>query len=156
LTALVAGHTQKIAYVNSDLLLSQLKMVERADNELRNIQQKYITDGQTKVVALEEEYKVFLAEANSGNLSKKQIADKEAALQAKRQEIIDYDTKARVAAEAQRESLFRPILNRIDEVIYEIGQEKGYDFIFDSGMGHLLYKSEAQDITEMIRARMEP
>ncbi|MDX1685475.1 MAG: OmpH family outer membrane protein [Saprospiraceae bacterium] len=148
-------HSQKIGYVNSTQLLDQLTIMQEANAELEAIQKKYITDGEAKVKVLESEYRAYMQEANSGNLSQKQMAEKEADLQKKRQEIIDYDTKAKVSVDAQREAIFRPILQQIDQVIQAYGKENGYDYILDSGMGHLLYKPEGEDLTGKIRAIVE-
>lgn len=147
--------SQKIGYVNSTALLEDLPMMTDANSKLEEIQKKYINDGEAMVKALEADYRAYMAEANAGMLSKKQMSEKEADLEQKRQEIVAYDTKAKVSVEAQREAIFRPILQRIDQVIQKYGADNEYDLILDSGMGNLLYKKDAQDLTSKIRTLLQ-
>lgn len=146
---------QKIGYVNTTKLLENLTMMKNANDELAAIQNEYRAEGQGKVKALEDNFQAYIKEAQSGTLSKKQMAEKEAALQQQRQEVMDYDTKAQVTVEAKRQAIFKPVLQKIDEAIQAYGKANGYAFILDSGMGHLMYKPSGEDLTEIIRKKLE-
>lgn len=146
---------QKIGYVNSTALLDNLTMMRSANSELEAVQKEYMTEGQNKVAALERDYQAYMQEANSGNLSQKQMQTKQAALEAQRQAILDYETKAQVTIETKRQAILTPILQKIDQVIQQYGKDNNYDFILDAGMGNLLFAKDGEDLTEVIRGLLE-
>ncbi len=153
LTTTIAA--QKIGYVNSTLLLEELELVKKANIELASLQQNFIAEGQAQIQALETEYQAYLAEVNAGNLSKVQMADREAKLQESQNNFREFEQQVQSAVEIKREDLYRPILKMIDEVIHEIGKTQGYDFIMDSGMGHLMHAPEGDDLTKVVKDKME-
>ena len=146
---------QKIGYVNSTLLLEDLTLVKNADKELASLQQNFIAEGQAQIKALETEYQAYLQEVNAGNLSKVQMAEREAKLQESQNNFREFEQQVQAAVEIKREDLYRPILKRIDEVIYEVGKSEGYDYIMDSGMGHLMHAPAGDDLTDIVKGKLE-
>ena len=49
----------------------------------------------------------------------------------------------------------QPIIGSINQVIHRIGEEEGYDFIFDSVAGNILHAKEKYDITEAVLEELE-
>ena len=55
----------------------------------------------------------------------------------------------------RRAELLQPIIDKINEVIQSVGTEGGYDFIFDTVAGNILYAPEKKyDMTEIILAEL--
>lgn len=46
--------------------------------------------------------------------------------------------------------LTRPIIDKINKLIAKIGEEEGYDFIFDASSGALVHALPKYDITDRI------
>jgi outer membrane protein len=154
---LVAGHaqTQKFGHLNSQLLLSQLSEIKAADSELEVYQNQLMTAGQEKVKSFEANYEAYLKEVNAGTLSKVQMAGREETLGKEQQGIADYEKEVQLKVLQKREELLQPILNRVDEVIKEIGKEGAYIFIFDtSAPGTMLYAPESDDLLEEVKSRL--
>ncbi|MBN2201980.1 OmpH family outer membrane protein [bacterium] len=55
----------------------------------------------------------------------------------------------------RRGELLQPVFDKINEVINKVGEEGGYDFIFDTQAGNLLYAKSSHDLTADILARLE-
>jgi outer membrane protein len=55
----------------------------------------------------------------------------------------------------RRNELLQPVFDKINEAINKVGEESGYDFIFDTQAGNLLYAKSSHDLTAEILARLE-
>ena len=54
----------------------------------------------------------------------------------------------------KRQTLYQPILDRINTLINEVAKAKGYDFVFDSSTGVLLFAEEQYDITADVKTKL--
>lgn len=54
----------------------------------------------------------------------------------------------------RREELFAPVYDKINETIQNLGRSEGYDFIFDSIAGNLLWAKPEYDSTEKVLAAL--
>jgi outer membrane protein len=54
----------------------------------------------------------------------------------------------------RRNELMQPVFDQINVVINKLGQENGYDFVFDSIGANILYAPEKYNITEQVVARL--
>lgn len=55
----------------------------------------------------------------------------------------------------RQEELLQPIFDTINKTIHRIGDEEGYDFIFDSVAGNILHAKENYDITDKVLKELE-
>ncbi len=55
----------------------------------------------------------------------------------------------------RREELLKPVFDDINTVIHQMGEDDGYDFIFDSVAGNLLHAKEKYDLTDEVLAELE-
>ncbi len=155
-TTLITGaEAQKFGYVNTALLLSELPEVKAADAELEAYQTQLITDGQNQVKIFEEQYQTYMAAANSGEMSKVEMAQKEDELRKGQQAIQALERDVENKIQQKRQELLNPILQTVDTEIQALGKEGGYTFIFDmSAQGAMLYALESEDLTNQVRSRL--
>lgn len=155
-TTLITGaEAQKFGYVNTALLLSELPEVKAADVELEAYQTQLITDGQNKVKVFEEQYQAYMAAANSGEMSKVEMAQKEDELRKGQQIIQQLEREVENKIQIKRQELLNPILVIVDTQIQALGKEGGYTFIFDmSAQGAMLYALQSEDLTDEVRTRL--
>jgi len=155
-TTLITGaEAQKFGYVNTALLLSELPEVKGADAQLEAYQQQLITEGQAQVKAFEEQYQVYVAAANSGEMSKVEMAQKEQELTKDQQAIQALEREVENKIMIKRQELLNPILENVDSHIQAMGKEGGYTFIFDmSAQGAMLYALDSEDLTDQVRTRL--
>jgi outer membrane protein len=55
----------------------------------------------------------------------------------------------------RRTELLQPVFDKINAIISKIGQEDGYDFIFDTQAGNLLFAKPSHNLTDDVLARLE-
>lgn len=90
-------------------------------------------------------------------LSPEKKAEKEAELQNLQVQMEQfYYQKLGQQGELFREGqkLSEPIVNKINQVIKQVGEEEGYDYILDAAQGQLLYAKEEFDITAEVLEKL--
>ncbi|MBO4739992.1 MAG: OmpH family outer membrane protein, partial [Bacteroidales bacterium] len=50
--------------------------------------------------------------------------------------------------------LLQPIKDRVEKAIAEVAKENGYSYVFDSGLGVLLYQDESDNIFELVKKKI--
>ena len=153
LTAGVAS-AQKVGHVHFLQLLSQLPEIAVADSLLGVFQQGLQMKGDSMLTTLQTDYQAYVKEAQSGTLSQIQAQTKEAALQKQQQALQEFEQASQQLILAQRQSLYDPILNKVDAAIKEVGREEGYQMIFDSSVQAMVYTSGAEDIMLKVMAKL--
>ena len=56
--------------------------------------------------------------------------------------------------EERQEALLKPIVDRAKKAIEEVGKENGYTYIFDSGIGTVLYSQDSDDIMPLVKKKL--
>lgn len=161
LLTLVAGillttaiYAQKFGYINSQELLSGLAEIKAADTELEVLQTELLAKGQVMVKDFEEGYKAYMEEANKGLLSKVQMQKKEEELTKKQQMIQGYEQEIQQQLGIKREELYKPILDKVTNIITSYGKENGYTMIFDTSGGLLLYAVDGENLMDAIKGKL--
>jgi outer membrane protein len=52
------------------------------------------------------------------------------------------------------EELLKPIQDRVNKAIKDVATENGFLYIFDSGMGVVLYADPAADATKLVKTKL--
>ncbi len=157
LTVLLVGiialpaKAQKFAYVESQRILNEYQEYVDVQKKLEALRNSYDAEYQKMV----KEYNALLEEIDSQSLllspEKKQQKMQEAQDKALEIERYKYE-KLGPEGEFYRKSmeLTRPIIEKINKLIAKIGEEEGYDFIFDASSGALVHALPKYDITDRI------
>lgn len=149
------AEAQKFGYINSQDLVSGLTEMDAADKELQTYQEQLVAKGKSMVMVLDEDYKKYTEDMQAGILSKVQSSKKEEELGKKQQEIQAYELEVQQKLQVKREELYKPILDRITNLIKEYGKENGFTMIFDSSVGSILHAVETDDLTDVIREKLK-
>lgn len=147
-------NAQKFGYLNSNELLSMHPLVKGADSILTIYQNQQMEQGQKLVASFQKNYEDYVKEANSGNLSKIQMGEKENQLAQEQSKIRDYETEMQKKVTQKREELYKPILDNIQTAINTVGKELNYTFIFDTGAGGILFAMPADNIIDKVKAKL--
>jgi len=145
---------QKFGYVNSQQLLVQSPEVKAADAQLSTYQSELIAKGETMVKSFEANYKKYVDIVNLGTLSKVEMAQREGDLAKEQQAIQQYEVEVQQKLVTKRETLYKPILDKMKTTLDQIGTEMGYTMIFDSSAGGLLHAVEADDVMPILKQRL--
>lgn len=145
---------QKFGYVNSTQLLMDMPEVKQADSQLEAYQKQLISKGESMVKTFEANYQAYVAEANTGNLSKVQMQSKEGALTTEQQNIAKYEQEVQQKLVLKREELYKPILAKVQTAIDAIGADESYTMIFDTSQGALIHANSSQDLMTKIKSKL--
>lgn len=146
----VPAFAQKFAYVHSQKVLAEYSEYKDVQNKLAEIQNQY----QSEYDQLVQEYTKQVQEIESQSLllSPEKKAEKERLMQQKAIEIEKYKyEKLGPQGEIYKKQaeLGQPVLDKINNVIKQIGEAEGYDFVFDGATG-LLWAKEQHNITQQV------
>ena len=147
----VPAMAQKFAWVHSQRILAEYQEYVDAQNKLNGIRSGYESEYQKMVT----EYQDLLQQIESQSLllspEKKQEKEKQITEKGMAIEKYKYD-KLGPEGEFYKRSmeLTKPIIDKINALIKKIGEQDGYDFIFDAASGALLHAVPKYDITDRI------
>lgn len=145
---------QKYGHMNYGNLLAELPQVTSADEQLKSFQEPLLQQVQSKYAAFETKYKAAVASAQNGELSPVQQKQKETELQQEQQSITAFEQDVQQQILKKREELLTPILEKIDLAIKDVAQSNGYTIIFDTSKGQMLYVTQSDDVTDMVKAKI--
>ncbi len=151
---ITTGLSQKYAYINSTELLIAMPQVKTADSQLETYQKTLMTKGETMEKAFQTEYNKYVTEAQGGTLTGLQMQQKESALGQQQQEIQQYAAEVQQLLGAKKQELYEPILQRVRDVVEEIGKSNGYTMIFDGSVGGLLFAKDADNLMVEVKAKL--
>jgi len=153
-TSIIAANSQKFGYVNTQELLGGMSEIKIADTQVKALQNEMVSKGEQMVIKFEDEYKAYMAQANSGTLSKLEMQKKEEVLVAKQEEIKSYENEIQLKVAAKREELYKPILDKVKAEIAALGKEGGYTIIFDSSPGMLLHAADSENLLALLKSKL--
>ncbi len=156
LIAIVALSTslsaQKLGHINSNELL--LAMPER--NSVETQIKQYAQELETQLTTMSNEY-----QAKVQDYQAKEATMTDAIKQDKIKEITNLETRitefqktAQQDLQNKEESLLKPIIDKAKKAIEDVAKENNYTYIFDSGVGVLLYQKDSDDIMPLVKKKL--
>ncbi|RYE41937.1 MAG: OmpH family outer membrane protein [Sphingobacteriales bacterium] len=158
-TANIAGAQQKMAHLNSALIIEAMPEVKTAKTTLEALEktkraeiEKMIAEYQTKLQAAEAKQKT-LSEANREAVGK-ELQTMGAELQDLEKRIGEAKAKAQQEIEQKNAELFNPIQIKADAAIKAVSKEKGYAYVFDTANQALVFWDGGEDITALVKTKL--
>lgn len=152
--SITGAKAQKFAHINSQLLMVELPEMKNAEAEIQTYQESLMKKGQDMVKAFEEKYLAYAEKANQGELNKIQMQQMEGELGKEQQAIQAYEVDVQNMLISKRESLYKPIIDKVKLAIEQVGKEGGYTMIFESGSGALVHATDSDDIMVQVKAKL--
>ncbi|MCF8241171.1 MAG: OmpH family outer membrane protein [Melioribacteraceae bacterium] len=147
--SLFAQTSQKIGYVNSEVIFAQFSEAIKAQSDLEAISANWAARRDSMVQDLQSSYEVVQKQATTMAPDKLNQARQELAM--KEQQITQYQQQKfgqNGELYVKQEEIFAPVKEKIMNAISEVAKAEGMNFVFDkSGDILLLYADEAFDIT---------
>lgn len=144
---------QKIGHINSNELL--LAMPERAsiESEIQNHAKQLETQLMTMQRELETKYQDF--QAKEALMTEAIREDKIKELTGLEQRLKEFQESAQADLQKKEQSLTEPLITKAKTAIEEVGKENGFTYIFDSGIGFILYTDpNAEDIMPLVKTKI--
>ena len=159
IVALLAGFgplsAQKIGYINTDTILSEIPAYVAAQTQLDALSDKYKASIEAELGKIETLYQNYQSSKNSMSAAQRQNAEneiisKERVVQEKQK--IYFGEDGIMAKKA--EELLSPIQKEVNRAIEEVAKLGGYDLIIDlAAIQGVVYKNEALDLTQFVLVR---
>jgi len=151
-----AGKNQSIAYVDLQYILKNLPQYESANDQLNLISKRW----QKEIDAADQEAKVLVANYQTEQifLSDKMKKEREAAILAKENEVMDL--KRKYFGEGgelykKREALLKPIQDDIYNAVQEVANERFIQIVKDrSADASLIFMSNKLDISDEVLQKL--
>lgn len=148
----MAQKNVKLGHINSNDLMQIMPGRDTAMTLL----QKEVEDLQTEMDAMKKEYENHVNDylAKKEQLSELIRKSKESDIQKMAERIETFQNNAQKLLEERQEVLLKPIVDRAKAAIEEVGKENGYTYIFDAGVGTLLYSQDSDDIMPLVKKKL--
>lgn len=146
-------HAQpKLGHINSTALLQAMPETKTADSALSKYGKSL--EEQLKTMSGEYDKKVEAYKKDEPNMSDpikdtrvKEITDLE-------ERIRNFQQSAQDNIQKKKEELYQPIIKKADVAIKAVAKDKGYTYIFDAGVGVLLYANDSDDIMSLVKGKL--
>ena len=145
---------QKIGYVNSALLVSELPEMKKLNSTLEAFQTQLKKKGEAEVKKFKDAESAAVQKKQRGEMTPKEEETVMANLQKMQEEIyaMGADMEKQLA-DKQAEGM-KPILDKVNAAIEAVAAEGGYTYILDTQAGVILYADETADVTELVKTKM--
>ena len=142
----------KLGHINSNDLLKMMPGRDSAQKVLEKHAKELETTLKGMQNELETRYQDFTA--NQAQMSEliKQTKNKE--LQDMQARIQDFQDNAQKDYQDKEKKILTPIIDRAKKAIEDVAAENKYTYVFDSGVGSLLYQDASEDILPLVKKKL--
>jgi outer membrane protein len=143
----------KLGHINSQELFAAMPERDSAQKRLQEVAQQL----ENTLEELEVEYNKKLDDyqKNLETMTPLIKRTKENELQDLMQRIQNFQVEAEQDLAQQRTELLKPIQEKAFRAVQEVAQEHGFTYIFDMGVGTIIYAAEeAEDILPLVKQKM--
>ncbi|MCZ2394138.1 MAG: OmpH family outer membrane protein [Chitinophagales bacterium] len=144
----------KFGYVNSLELLDAIPEKKTADAEI----DKYGNDLYTSLEKMYGEYQKkiqdFQKGVQEGKISEIDQEFKAKEIQDLEKRIQDFQDGAEEKVGKKRQTLYQPLVDKINKAIADVAKEGGYTYIFDSSSGNILHADESENIINVLKKKL--
>jgi len=151
----LSAQEYKFGHLNSGNLLASMPEAKAADEQLAALQKSLVAKGDTMVAEFRKAYDSYLKESSEGILNPKQAKDREDGLHKMQENLQTYEQQIQQEILKKRQELLGPMLKKVDEAVDAVGKEGKYHMIFDESGGAILYTLPSQDVTELVKKKLD-
>jgi outer membrane protein len=149
-----AGWSQKFGYCNSSALLTQMPEVKAADSDLKDFQTQLTKRGQEMQKALQDKAQALQLKQERGEIAPKDLEAQTVKLREEEEKLGKYEQEVYQKLAEKRETLFKPLLDKVNEAMKAVATEQNLSLVFDSGSQIILYADESLDVTKLVKAKL--
>ncbi|MFZ1751912.1 MAG: OmpH family outer membrane protein [Saprospiraceae bacterium] len=153
-SSLMTVSAQKIGYINSQEILAALPEVKQANSDIEVMKTMFQKKGEDMVKELQAKYQTLQKKQQSGELAPVEIDKQAAVLKLEETKLGEFEQSSQQKIYEKSEELLKPIQDRVNTAIKEVAAEHGFQYIFDSGMGVILYSDPTADATKLVKAKL--
>lgn len=147
-------NAQKIGYINSQEILTILPEVKQANSDIEVMKSMFQKKGEEMVKDLQMKYQTLQQKQASGELAPVEIEKQAAALKQEEAKLGEFEQSSQQKIREKSEELLKPIQDKVNNAIKDVASENGFLYIFDSGMGLVLYADPSSDATKLVKTKL--
>lgn len=148
----MAQKTIKLGHINSNELMQIMPGRDSAQSALQKEVEELQATMKTMQTELEGRYNEYLEKKNQMSDLIRQTKERE--LQDMGARIEEFQKNAQETLQTREQELLKPIVDRAKSAIEQVGKENGYTYIFDAGVGTLLYSQDSDDIMPLVKKKL--
>lgn len=148
----MAQKTVKLGHINSTDLMQIMPGVEEAQATLKKEVDELQNTMKTMQTELEQRYNEYLGKKDQMSDLIRQTKENE--LQDMGNRIQQFQENAQTQLQNREQELMKPIIDKAKKAIEDVAKENGYTYIFDSGVGALLYDGGGDDIMPLVKKKL--
>lgn len=152
--SLSAQTAPKYGHMNLGNLLELLPDTKKADDAIKAYANQLSATDDSLGRALQAAADLLQKEYDAGSLTPVQAQQRQAELQKQQEYIQKFEQDAQQKVSMKREELLKPILGKVDDAIKAVAKENGYAMIFDTSTGAMLFASDTDDVTALVKKKM--
>jgi outer membrane protein len=143
----------KFGHINSQELLTSMPESDSAQATIEKLAGDYEQQLEEMRVELNKKYDDYLT--NRDNYTDLIRQTKEADITEMQQRIANFEQVAQQDLQQQQQKLIQPVLEKANNAIKAVAEEKGFIYIFDVSRGNPVYFSEkSTDIILLVRTKL--
>lgn len=144
-----AQESFKFGHVNTQEILTQMPESDTARKKMEAARNDLEQSMEQMQVELNNKYEDYMA--NRESWSRLVIQTKEQEMQELQQRIQNFQMEAEQDLQEQRNKLYEPVYNKLNEAIQKVGQENGFTYVFDVSAGAVVYQSnQSVNVSELV------
>ena len=143
----------KFGHLNSNDLLELMPEKVSAEKTIQDYAKQMETQLLEMQTELEKKYNDYTAnQATYSDIVKK---TKEDELMNMQQRIQTFQQNAQTELQKKEQELLKPIIEKAQKAISDVAKENGYSYVFDTGVGTLLYwPKESDDLLPLVKTKL--
>lgn len=146
----------KIGHINSQELLSLMPESDSAQRKLEKLANDHQLVLEEMSVEFNKKFENYRKALEAGTMSDLARASKEAELEDLQTRIQQFEQTAQQDLQQKRMEIFTPVQEKALNAVNEVAEENGFTYIFDTGMGALVYTSpDSQDILPLVKTKLK-
>lgn len=142
----------KLGHINTNELMAEMPGRDSAQKVL----QEYAKSLEDQLTLMNNEfqtkYQDYMTNETSFLEPIKEMKQKE--LLDLQTRIDDFKTQAQELLSKKETELVQPLIDKAKKAIDEVAVEKGYNYVFDTGTGALIYYQDSDDIMPLVKAKL--
>jgi outer membrane protein len=143
----------KLGHLNSNDLLELMPEKAAAEKSIQDYAKQMENQLLEMQTELEKKYNSYMAE--KANLSEIVAKTKEEELMSMQQRIQTFQQSAQTELQKKEQDLLKPIIEKAQKAIADVSKENGYTYVFDTGVGTLLYwPKESDDLMPLVKVKL--
>lgn len=150
--ASMAQKTIKLGHINSNDLMQIMPGRDSAQAALQKEVEELQNTLKTMQSELEARYNEYMGKESQMSDLIKQTKQRE--LQDMGARIEEFQKNAQQQLQEREQALLKPIIDCAKKAIEDVAKENGYTYVFDSGVGTLLYTQDSDDIMALVKKKL--